>query len=40
VSDSIEMTLTHNGVPVVNGPGVFFLLSHVDLNRNDKDLRC
>jgi hypothetical protein len=36
VSDSIELTLTHNGVPMVNGPGVVFLLSHVDLTRNDK----
>jgi hypothetical protein len=40
VSDSIGLTLTHMGVLVVNGPGVFFLLSHVDLNRNDKDSRC
>jgi hypothetical protein len=25
---------------VVNGPGVVFLLSHVDLIRSDKDSRC
>jgi hypothetical protein len=40
VSNSIELTLTHNGVQVVNGPGVVFILSHVYLTRNDKDLRC
>jgi hypothetical protein len=40
VSDSIGLTLTHNGVHVVNGAGVVFLLSHVDLTRNDKYLRC
>jgi hypothetical protein len=40
VSDSIRMTLTHKGVPMVNGLGVVFLLSHADLTRNDKDSRC
>jgi hypothetical protein len=39
VSDSIGLTLTHKGVPMVNGSGVVFLLSHTDLTRNDKDSR-
>jgi hypothetical protein len=25
---------------VVNGTGVFFILSHADLTRSDKDSRC
>jgi hypothetical protein len=33
VSDSIGLTFTHRGVPVVNGPGVVFVLSHGDLTR-------
>jgi hypothetical protein len=40
VSDSTELTLTHNGVLVVNGLGVVFILSHVYLTRNDKYSRC
>jgi hypothetical protein len=40
VLDSIRMTLTHKGVPVVNGLAVVFLHSHYDLTRNDKDSRC
>jgi hypothetical protein len=36
VSDSIGMTLTHRGVPVVNGPSVVFVLSHGDLTRMGK----
>jgi hypothetical protein len=40
MSDSIGLTFTHRGVPVVNGPGVVFVLSNVDLTRNDKDSRC
>jgi hypothetical protein len=37
---SIELSFTQKGVPVVNGPGVLFLLSHTNLTRNDKDSRC
>jgi hypothetical protein len=33
------MTFTHRGVPVVNGLGVIFFLSHGDLTWNDKDLK-
>jgi hypothetical protein len=33
------MTFTHRGVPVVNGLGVIFVLSHGDLTWNDKDLK-
>jgi hypothetical protein len=36
MSDSIGMTLTHRGVPVVNGLGVVFVLSHGDLTRTGK----
>ena len=31
--DNIELTLTHKGVPMVNGLGVVFVLSHGDLTR-------
>jgi hypothetical protein len=36
MSDNIGMTFTHRGVPMVNDPGVVFVLSNVDLTRNDK----
>jgi hypothetical protein len=36
VSDSIGLTFTHMVVPVVNGLGVVFVLSHGDLTRTGK----